>query len=104
MIAGASTRGRGTAWAVALGLAAFVARTPDVVGLPRPPGDEVAATVDLTAHVDDRLRVSLDLRLRGKAAIVARAYKRAPRLLAIVAERAAGLGGKNRPGLWPDPG
>ena len=108
MIADESTRGRAgvwTAWMAALLLAACLARESECCArsdgardLAKPP------SLEFDARVDDGLRVSLELKLRGNAALFARAYKHAPRLVGVLAERAAGAGVKIRPGLWPDPG
>jgi len=109
MIADESTRGRAgvwTAWMAALLLAACLVRQEGEGGemsdgardLAQPP------SLEFGARVDDGLRVSLELKLRGNAALFARAYKHAPRLVGVLAERAAGAGVKIRPGLWPDPG
>jgi hypothetical protein len=104
MIAEASTRGRRVSWMVGLAVATWLGSQTgeSAPGGPEAPGSR--ARVSFALRADERMRVSLELRLHGAVAVVARAYKRVPRLARALLGQAGEARTENRPGCWPDPG
>lgn len=67
--------------------------------------DDIAPDdVELRLSIDGDRHQELRLTFRGRAAVLARAYKHAPHLLFAAAGRSPARSSKNRPEVWPDPG